>query len=91
LEQPLNLLWLLLPLAAYTGWWLGRRAAGAQDAESGEDALHLEQLVETVFQERNELSHFNGNMHQRLLDDFQRMDSELFKNNRIQFPVCHNE
>jgi lipopolysaccharide biosynthesis regulator YciM len=39
LEQALNLLWLLLPLAAYTGWWLGRRGAGAQDGESGEDAL----------------------------------------------------
>ena len=39
MEQALNLLWLLLPLAALTGWWLGRRAGDPPAGESGDDGL----------------------------------------------------
>ncbi len=39
MEQPLNLLWLLLPLAAASGWWLGRNPRNSNHGESGDDAL----------------------------------------------------
>jgi len=38
-EQPLNLLWLLLPVAAATGWWIGRRRGTRAEADGAEEAL----------------------------------------------------
>ncbi len=39
LDQPLNLIWLLLPVAAATGWWIGRRRALGGSAEPSGDGL----------------------------------------------------
>ena len=39
MAEPLNLLWLLLPVAAATGWWLGCRRGAASPAEGADDAL----------------------------------------------------
>ncbi|MFT5173230.1 MAG: lipopolysaccharide biosynthesis regulator YciM [Gammaproteobacteria bacterium] len=39
MEQPLILLWLLLPLAAATGWWLGRIPRKGSHGEGSDDAL----------------------------------------------------
>ena len=39
MDQSLNLLWLLLPVAAASGWWLGRRSSHNNSAEAEEDAL----------------------------------------------------
>jgi lipopolysaccharide biosynthesis regulator YciM len=38
-DQPLQLLWLLLPVAAATGWWLGRRGVRAAAADGGDEGL----------------------------------------------------
>jgi len=38
-DQPYQLLWLLLPVAAATGWWLGRRGSRAAAPEGGEETL----------------------------------------------------
>jgi lipopolysaccharide biosynthesis regulator YciM len=38
-EQPLQLLWLLLPLAAVSGWWLGRRRGVSATGDGGDEAL----------------------------------------------------
>ncbi len=39
MEQPLHLLWLLLPVAAATGWWLGRRSGPGAVKDGGDDNL----------------------------------------------------
>lgn len=39
MEQPLNLLWLLLPVAAVMGWWLGRNPSNGVHRESADDGL----------------------------------------------------
>lgn len=39
MEQPLNLLWLLLPVAAATGWWLGHKRAGVSSGDAGDETL----------------------------------------------------